>query len=315
MVQSNELDSICTVLDANGLLPIEALETVKKLDKSFEITGFMRRKTDGVSYKASILKNDNLGVFSLPGYETTLLRVGNIAHTNIPGLNTADLEQRLAAIEWGDVYPHTLRERQDIVHCILDLGKLLNTKDRKLNEIAEQLVLKYLACTPLEIEFNFGKSRQQYETSLLIDLNGNEKDINLNEAYHLLCGRGVAKPLFPDQKDDTLIWFQLEEGRLIEIKDFDLSGKLQGLPFANQRSVLQIAEDVVKLSGGKQLGGRFKIKGHAFSGYYEASPKDGDVVIRDINQNKLDLELLRKDSEQIKSLPKKEKSQNRKLGL
>lgn len=315
MIQEKEIGEILRHIEDAGLVPPSIKPLLVEEKKGFQLGVSTRQGTESGTYSVSVERNDNLGVYQLHGYHSTLLRIGDIPHQKVMGIDTAELEREMAKIDWNRIVPFTYPKASGINACLTQLAKISQGENPEGKQVAELLTLKYIDGTALARMFNFGDLRKEYEKNIFVEMNGNGQDISLPESYDLLCGRGVAKPCGPDENKHGICWMVMENAKVRSMPDFDVTQQLEKLPFAKKRSILQIAEDVAKLSAGKQLEGRFKVHGHAFTAYYEADPINGTIAMRDLKQTMLDLQKLSSDPQQLKALASNKKQSERKLGL
>lgn len=315
MIQEKEFDKILKHIQGVGLLPAEMKEVVRERSNGFHLLGSARRGEESARFSLTVEKNENLGVYELDGYRNTLLAVGEIPHGEVMGIDTAKLEKAMAEINWQNVLPMGFRHDPGIADCIIQLAKISAPNDQQGMKISELLTLKYMEGTPMAMMFNFSELRKQFERAIFVELNGNGQDISFDESYHLLCGRGVAKPMQSGENKSEVCWMVMEDSRVKRVPDFDVASLLSELPFAERRTVLHLAEDVTKLGSGQQIAGRFKIGRQVFNAYYEADPLNGEVAVRDLKQKKLDLQKLANSPQQVKAFPRKSKQERKRLGL
>ncbi|TYR37401.1 hypothetical protein FXV77_05185 [Sphingobacterium phlebotomi] len=315
MIQERELNGILKYAEELGLMPPGVAEILKSKDNRIHILGIHREPEEILTYAFDIDKNDNLNVYQLNGYHATLLKVGDISHEKINGVDTAKLEELMRKIDWTNIMPVDLRHDNRIVECLSQLARISLSQDEERLKISELLTLKYLAGTPWGKLFEYSERRKQYEKSVFVEIHGNSQDLSVIDSYHIIYGRGIAKPAMPTQKTGEICWLTMEDSKVVKLQDFNIADILSKLPFAERRTVLQTAEDIAKLSNGEQVEGKFKIDGHIFAAYYEADPINTDIAVRDLRQNKLDLKKLAESPQELKELVKQTKKTRKGLGL
>ncbi|GEM_PF-3147451 len=315
MIQEKELERIPKCLDDMELVPLELWRSINHNVIEAGITGFARNDEDSISFKIKIKHDDLTNGYVLEGYSATLLHVGEISHQYVNGVDTALIEDAIKKFDWQKITPVMLKEQPEAAKMMDRLLELHGTNDQRGMDIAMLLVMKYFVGTPLGLVFDFPESKKNYETSLFIDLNGNGHDLNLKDAYRLLCGRGVARSVTPDGKSDTLCWMTMENGKVVKVDDFNVVKCISALPFHQPRSVLQLAEDIAEMTAGNQCFGKFRIDSSTFHAYYEPDPLNGTIALRDLKQNKLNLLDLKRNPDLINALPRKKNDRGRQLGL
>ncbi|MGE8426348.1 MAG: hypothetical protein ACN6O7_00660 [Sphingobacterium sp.] len=313
MIEEKELDQIPKCLAEAGLIPKDLIDHLVSRDEDFTILATKRQGTDTFFYEVTVERKENLGLYCLPGYRATVLHVGEIDHIEISGLNTADIEKKFASIDWEHLSPLVLSEDSKQRSAILQLGLLYATHNQKLCDIADLLSLKYLTGTPISMHFTVDDKRKKYESSIFIDLNGNEQDLALDDSFRLLAGRAVTRYL--NDNPNQLGWLIKDGDTVRQLPDFDLSGELAKLPFASPKNNASVAQVIMHLSAGKILESRFTISGHTFRGSYYADPRTGSIAVLDKAGKRVDLALLQRDQQALKEFIVKEKVNRKGLGL
>jgi len=315
MIQEKDFDQLGKSVEANGLLPAGLWATLGRGSDGIGITGHKKYGSDTITYSFDVEINNNLGIYTLHGYQVKMLHVGELDHKIINGINTSELEREMANINWANALPGLFDKDNRIADIVLQLSGLLAASDPRGTELSELLGLKYLTGTPLEGYVNLSQIRKKHETSLFIPLNGNEQDLVLGESIWLLMGHAVSKPILPEGNKQGMCWMVMEHGQISQTPDFDLSGKLSALPFAYPKSLVQQAEYLVKLSSGAEISDKFRINGQLFRARFRADPLSADILVMDRNRNKLDLNQLKSDPDKLRDLLGKDQDKRKGLGL
>lgn len=315
MIQENDFDRLGKHVEGVGLLPTGIWADLGRGSDGIGITGHKRFGSEMITYSFDVEINNNLGLYTLNGYQVRLLHVGELDHKVINGIHTAALEQEMAGINWANALPGLFEKDNRIADIFVQLSGLMAAPDPKGAELSELLGLKYLTGTPLEGYFDLSHMRPKYETSLFIPLNGNQQDLVLGESIWLLMGHAVSKPVLAEGKGEGICWMVVENGRISQAPDFDLSGKLSALPFAYPKSLVQQAEYLVKLSSGAEISDKLRINGQMFRARFRADPLSADILVMDKQRNKLDLNQLRADPEKLRTLAGKNQDRRKGLGL
>lgn len=102
-----------------------------------------------------ILLRDEQGLPGLSGFRTTLLKIGEIQHTRYQGIDTQELEKKMAAVDWQG----SLEE----FPAVFDQLALLElSKDKLVSHIAHQLIAKYWIDTSVESYIHMGQYREEF---------------------------------------------------------------------------------------------------------------------------------------------------------
>lgn len=315
MIQEKQFDEFLNHIEKLELIPSDTKEFLKARNDSFAITGVHRKGVETVTYSLQVEKNENLRVYQTDGYHLSMFTIGDIAHREIMGVDTAKLEQLMQKVDWSGIMPVDIRHNQRVSECLIKLATISAQHREDGVNISELLTLKYLVGTPLGALFEFSDFKKQYEKTLFVELNGNAQDIGLIDSYNIICGRGVAKPLLSEKDDSKICWLAMRDAVIIKLPDFNLSSHLLKLPFAEKRSVVDIAEDITKLCNGEQVEGKFRVSGQLFSAFFEADPLIGELAFRDQKQNRFDLKTLTENPDRLKALVNESKQPRKGLGL
>lgn len=311
MIQEKNLEKIPACLNNLGLTVPEVWEHAMRMPQGVRIVKTARRGTDAVKASVDVKTDPDLGLYSVDGYEITLLRVGDIRHTVAGGIDTAELEKTLEQINWGLVIPPLHTAIPEVTQTLGKLFALSAMEDKAAVKVAEELLLKYLANTPLEDGLKKIGRRKQYETDAFIEITGNAQDLDMTEAYHLLCGRGVAKLSLAEPASNQLCWMVLQEGKVTRLPDFDLEDGLKKLPFATALASERSVEINARLSAGEQLQGNFVLGGKRFAAFYQADPHRQEIAFFDFKGQRLNMDDLKQDATKVKQLPLRQKLHRR----
>ncbi|OJV52290.1 MAG: hypothetical protein BGO31_05520 [Bacteroidetes bacterium 43-16] len=226
----------------------------------------------------ALVINFEQGGYSVSEYRIELVKIPEVEHTISQGVNTVQLEQRLAAINWQVVEKVQLLE--DNIAVILDEVMFLRLSGSgQAQDVMDMLMLKYWYSTPVMEVMDF-INLDQYKTSLISKLNGDINDIELIQARNLLQGRCLMRfyNYIPGFQSDAY-WLKLEHGALVEYPAFNVNGALGELPLFPLLDEITTPRLLAFLLSGHRENVHMKVAGKIVDAWIEVNAPERDIAI------------------------------------
>lgn len=167
-------------------------------------------KEEGVvTYTIPVVWDPEIERYSIENFTASLVRYQPILHGVYAEVDTEELEQKMAAVDWDNEFAHYTEGEEDprFIPEIEEIVSILQyqlTKDPDGKKTAAQLQAKYWPGSP-DFEGMMSSEAWDYikEQPIVKSQFGN--DIHTSEAYNLLCGRSIAASW-----DAEGIWLRLD---------------------------------------------------------------------------------------------------------
>lgn len=285
-MENKSLLEVVDHLESLGIVDKEYAQQLRmqEMSEDAHLIGitFSKHENNKVNYMFSIAMNPENKGFEVLGCEARTLIKPEVIHDTIHGINTRELEDRFAGVQWdlkGLPLPMESKIFSDLI--------TLNNSGKIGQDIAERLMIKYWHDTPMDKIFSISPIIENFIKSLKFPIRMDVNDITDKQVYNLLCGRSVMKFDIGDPLDTKSYWIKEENGKLILLKDFDISKSLNQLPFVHPQDLLQSQELLLKMSDGGRVLSNIKIGAEIVSVYIEADPSNARIAVFDKDQNLL----------------------------
>lgn len=242
---------------------------------------YKRYGTDLMTYELTTWKNWKTNIFSLEAFNAKLTRVPLIRHGHFEGIDTQKLEGRLAATDWSKPFAEITARDLKAAGCFNELMLLSMLYNKTANRIADQLMLKYWAGTPIEKHVIICKDRSSYEQVFSFPLNKDFNDVDAAQAYNLLSGRAVLKFKGQGLNWDPSHWVMLRDGELMQFPFFGLEPLLNKLPLVTPLNDFTSQELVAALANGGQSEVNLHLHGKEVRVFIRADPEHGQLAVFD----------------------------------
>jgi hypothetical protein len=319
MIENKELSAIARYMESLGIIEERHVDALKMDERlaGFDGAICITHKQHGrqiIAYKFNIVRNYENGLYSVRDYQARMLKIPEITHGIYGGIDTMGLEKRLEKADWHIKSLPMPWDERALSDTFYDLMQLARLDDKAAINIAETLMLKYWAHTPMENMIDMGPNRHRYEKELCFPINMEINDVDDLQAFNLLSGRSVLKFKNQDGKDTTSYWLKEKEGMLITLPEFDLSGILRKLPLRAQLNEVTGPELVLELMMGKRVSLPMVVDERIQLFFIEADPENGTLAIYDESKQKLDLPELKPEKKSTRRINQQIKSARRRPG-
>ncbi|GEM_PF-2884244 len=238
--------------------------------------------------------------YSVDGYKIELVKIPKVAHTVSQGIDTAQLEQRLAAVNWRMIDKEQLLE--DNIAVIIDEVMFLRlTGSGQAQDVMDMLILKYWSSAPVMEVLDY-IDLTPFKTGFSCELHGNVNDLDAVQAYNLLEGRCVMRFYDLQQEFPTdAYWLKFENGDFIEYPAYNINGALQILPLFPPLTMKTGPNLMALVLCGQRVKVNMKVGGTIVDVGIEADAPDRDIAIFNSSGKRVTLselkELIRKQGQ------------------
>lgn len=232
--------------------------------------------------------NFEQGGYRIDKYKIELVKIPEVEHVVCLGIDTAQLEQKLASVNWHAVEKVQLLE--DGIAVILDDVMLLRLAGSgQAQDVIDMLMLKYWYSAPVMEVMDF-INLDQYKTSFTSEINGDINDIEIVQARNLLEGRCLMRfyNYIPGISADAY-WLKLEHGKFVEYPAFNVNDALIELPIFPSLDEITMPRLRAFLLSGHRENVPMKIGGKIVDAWIEVDAPASCIAVYDAGGKRLDL--------------------------